>query len=127
MLDYLDYIKGMDISVGPTVAVMKIKQKSKSCCLHALCHAKRRGIVVVSCAVRLTLRRFGIVPQPQADNGGKNELYRNWFDEYIHKNKGEDFDIIGLSYYPFWHGTLSDLANNMNDIAKSVSVCFVKS
>ena len=23
------------------------------------------------------------------DNGGKNELYRNWFDEYIHKNKGE--------------------------------------
>ena len=51
------------------------------------------------------------------DNGGKNELYRNWFDEYIHKNKGEDFDIIGLSYYPFWHGTLSDLANNMNDIA----------
>ena len=51
------------------------------------------------------------------DNGGKNELYRNWFDEYIHKNKGEDFDIIGLSYYPFWHGTLSDLANNMNDSA----------
>ena len=51
------------------------------------------------------------------DNGGKNELYRNWFDQYINVNKGEDFDIIGLSYYPFWHGTLDDLANNMNDIA----------
>lgn len=51
------------------------------------------------------------------DNGGNNELYRTWFDQYINVNKGEDFDIIGLSYYPFWHGTLDDLANNMNDIA----------
>lgn len=51
------------------------------------------------------------------DNGGKNELYRNWFEQYINVNQGEDFDIIGLSYYPFWHGTLDDLANNMNDIA----------
>lgn len=51
------------------------------------------------------------------DNGGNNELYRRWFDQYINVNKGEDFDIIGLSYYPFWHGTLDDLANNMNDIA----------
>ena len=25
--------------------------------------------------------------------------------------------MIGLSYYPFWHGTLDDLSNNMNDIA----------
>ncbi|MDE7268014.1 MAG: glycosyl hydrolase 53 family protein [Lachnospiraceae bacterium] len=51
------------------------------------------------------------------DNGGNNELYRNWFDQYIRVNKGEDFDIIGLSYYPFWHGTMDSLANNMNDIA----------
>lgn len=51
------------------------------------------------------------------DNGGNNTLYRTWFDQYIHENHGEDFDIIGLSYYPFWHGTLDDLANNMNDIA----------
>lgn len=51
------------------------------------------------------------------DNGGNNELYRNWFEQYINVNRGEDFDIIGLSYYPFWHGTLDDLAKNMNDIA----------
>jgi arabinogalactan endo-1,4-beta-galactosidase len=51
------------------------------------------------------------------DNGGNNELYNRWFDQYINVNKGEDFDIIGLSYYPFWHGTLEDLAFNMNDIA----------
>ena len=49
------------------------------------------------------------------DNGGNNELYRRWFDNYI--ARGEDFDIIGLSYYPFWHGSLADLKNNMDDIA----------
>ncbi len=50
------------------------------------------------------------------DNGGNNELYRRWFDNYI--KRGEDFDVIGLSYYPFWHGTLNDLSANMADIAK---------
>ena len=51
------------------------------------------------------------------DNGGNNALYREWFDQYINVNNGADFDVIGLSYYPFWHGTLDDLSNNMNDIA----------
>ena len=49
------------------------------------------------------------------DNGGKNELYRDWFDHYV--ERGEDFDYIGLSYYPFWHGSLKALDDNMNDIA----------
>ncbi len=51
------------------------------------------------------------------DNGGNNALYRSWFDHYF-ANGGEDFEYIGLSYYPFWHGTLDMLQNNMNDIAK---------
>ena len=50
------------------------------------------------------------------DNGGNNAMYRDWFDHYI--ERGEDFQIIGLSYYPFWHGSLEDLQNNMNDLAK---------
>ena len=33
------------------------------------------------------------------DNGGNNEMYRDWFDHYM--ERGEDFDYIGLSYYPF--------------------------
>lgn len=49
------------------------------------------------------------------DNGGNNDLYREWFDHFM--KKGEDFDIIGLSYYPFWHGTFDMLENNMKDIA----------
>lgn len=50
------------------------------------------------------------------DNGGNNELYRRWFDEYL--KRGEDFQVIGLSYYPFWHGTMQMLIDNMTDIAK---------
>lgn len=50
------------------------------------------------------------------DNGGNNELYRRWFDEYI--KRGEDFQVIGLSYYPFWHGSLQMLEDNMRDIAQ---------
>lgn len=50
------------------------------------------------------------------DNGGNNELYRRWFDNYC--ARGEDFDVIGLSYYPFWHGSLEGLSQNMKDIAK---------
>lgn len=51
------------------------------------------------------------------DNGGRNELYREWFDAYL-ANGGADFDCIGLSYYPFWHGTLDGLERNMNDLAR---------
>lgn len=51
------------------------------------------------------------------DNGGKNALYRDWFDGYFAAG-GVDFDVIGLSYYPLWHGRLSALKNNMDDISK---------
>lgn len=50
------------------------------------------------------------------DNGGNNALYREWFDNFM--KRGEDFEIIGLSYYPFWHGSLQMLNDNMNDIAE---------
>lgn len=51
------------------------------------------------------------------DNGGNNAMYVDWFDHYFALG-GEDFDIIGLSYYPFWHGTLEELSFNMKDMAK---------
>lgn len=47
-------------------------------------------------------------------NGGDNGLYRWWFDNVT--SRGVDFDIIGLSYYPFWHGPVEQAAANMADI-----------
>ena len=51
----------------------------------------------------------------QLDFGGDNKLYRSWFDLAVKHNL--DFNTIGLSYYPYWHRTLDDLCQNMNDIA----------
>jgi len=50
------------------------------------------------------------------DSGGNNAMYREWFDNFM--EKGEDFDLMGLSYYPFWHGSLDGLEFNMNDLSR---------
>jgi arabinogalactan endo-1,4-beta-galactosidase len=49
-------------------------------------------------------------------NGGDNELYRTVFDELTKRKV--DFDIIGLSYYSFWHGPFDQFVSNMNDISE---------
>jgi len=46
--------------------------------------------------------------------GGQNEEAVFWLDNMLARNV--EFDIIGLSYYPRWHGTLDDLYFNMNDL-----------
>lgn len=50
------------------------------------------------------------------DNGGKIELYEEWFDNFV--KRGGDFDVIGLSYYPFWHGSLEGLKANLANCVK---------
>jgi arabinogalactan endo-1,4-beta-galactosidase len=49
------------------------------------------------------------------DRGGDNAACRWYFDNLI--AQGVAFDIIGLSYYPWWHGTLSAVRANLNDLA----------
>ena len=49
------------------------------------------------------------------DKGGNNSTSRWFFDNLI--AQGVQFDVIGQSYYPWWHGTLTDLTNNINDLA----------
>lgn len=71
----------------------------------------------ISSGIRAVRKVNALIPiMIHLDNGGNNELYRRWFDNYM--RRGEDFDYIGMSYYPFWHGSLKMLEDNMNDIAK---------
>lgn len=49
------------------------------------------------------------------DHGGDNNLYTWWFDKIEAENV--EYDIIGLTYYPFWHGTMGELAYNLNAIS----------
>jgi arabinogalactan endo-1,4-beta-galactosidase len=50
------------------------------------------------------------------DNGGDNAGNRYFWDHI--KAEGVPFDVIGLSYYSFWHGHLTDLKANVNDLAE---------
>jgi arabinogalactan endo-1,4-beta-galactosidase len=47
--------------------------------------------------------------------GGNNGLFRSWFDQAT--SRGVQFDVIGASYYCYWHGSLSSLQSNLNDIS----------
>ena len=49
------------------------------------------------------------------DQGGGYYYYEEWFDA-AQAHGVTDFDIIGLSYYPFWHGTFNDLKNTMEKL-----------
>lgn len=46
--------------------------------------------------------------------GGNNSTFRWWFDEIT--DRAVPFDIIGVSFYPYWHGTLTALQTNLNDM-----------
>ncbi|HPT63247.1 MAG TPA: glycosyl hydrolase 53 family protein [Candidatus Atribacteria bacterium] len=48
--------------------------------------------------------------------GGNSDLFE-WFLGNV-TTRGIDFDVIGISYYPYWHGTLEELKSNLNNIEK---------
>ncbi len=48
--------------------------------------------------------------------GGQQDESVFFFDEMIRRQV--PFDIIGLSYYPKWHGTPDDLSDNMHDLLR---------
>ncbi|MGP4039422.1 glycoside hydrolase family 53 protein [Gracilibacillus sp. D59] len=49
------------------------------------------------------------------DRGGDNEGSRKFYDQ-MEKFKLE-YDVIGLSYYPWWHGPYQDFEANLKDMA----------
>ncbi|HEY3412211.1 MAG TPA: arabinogalactan endo-1,4-beta-galactosidase [Armatimonadota bacterium] len=50
------------------------------------------------------------------DSGGNNAWCRDWYDAAV--RNAVPFDTIGLSYYPWWHGTPQALAANLGDLAQ---------
>ncbi len=49
------------------------------------------------------------------DQGGKYHYFEDFFDKAI-AHGVTDFDVIGLSYYPFWHGTFNDFKTTMDKL-----------
>lgn len=48
-------------------------------------------------------------------NGGDNVTSRWFFDNVL--AAAVAFDVIGVSFYPWWHGWLTDLTANLHDLA----------
>lgn len=48
-----------------------------------------------------------------------NALYREYFDKL--KQYDVDYDIIGVSYYPYWHGTFEQVFFNIDDMKSRYS------
>ena len=57
--------------------------------------------------------KIGTVPKIMIhiDRGGDQQGTKYFFDKII--SHGVKFDVIGQSYYPWWHGSLLDLRENM--------------
>jgi len=51
----------------------------------------------------------------QIDRGGDLPATRYFFDKI--REYGIDYDVIGQSFYPWWHGTLLDLKENLDFMA----------
>ncbi|MEE0869854.1 MAG: glycosyl hydrolase 53 family protein [Bacteroidaceae bacterium] len=49
------------------------------------------------------------------ERSGEPEWARNFY-EWVGKAGFTDYDIIGLSYYPFWHGDLSTLSSTVRTL-----------
>ena len=48
--------------------------------------------------------------------GGQNDESVFFIDNML--VRGVHFNLIGLSYYPKWHGTTDDLCDNLNDLLR---------
>jgi arabinogalactan endo-1,4-beta-galactosidase len=49
------------------------------------------------------------------DKGGDKQATKAFFDRCL--SHGIEFDVIGQSYYPWWHGTLPELRENLAFVA----------
>jgi len=68
-------------------------------------------------AVRDTQKEHHTQVVIHLDQGGRYHYLEEWFDAAI-EHGVTDFDVIGLSYYPFWHGTFFDIKNSMEKLVE---------
>lgn len=50
-----------------------------------------------------------------AATGGDIDASNIFYSNFL--QRGVEFDIIGLSYYPWWHGTFEELEQNLNSLS----------
>jgi len=72
------------------------------------------GLLKAGCkACREVCPSAGIIIH--TEKAGVWEMTRNYYDRL--QQAGLDYDIIGLSYYPMWHGTIPNLGATLDSLA----------
>ena len=72
------------------------------------------GLLKAGCkACREVCPSAGIIIH--TEKAGVWEMTRNYYDRL--QQAGVDYDIIGLSYYPMWHGTIPNLGATLDSLA----------
>lgn len=51
------------------------------------------------------------------ERSGDNAVYREFFNKL--KDGKLDYDVIGMSYYPYWHGTFDQFFANVDDMKRT--------
>lgn len=59
------------------------------------------------------------------ENSCNNKIWREWLDNML--SRGVELDMLGASYYPYWHGAFSDFEKNMGEIAKDYEIPLIVS
>lgn len=75
---------------------------------------------LVNAGIRGVDAGLGDAPRPlvmiHIDRGGDRRATESFFNHC--NDQGIEFDVIGQSYYPWWHGSLDDLRENLAFMAK---------
>jgi arabinogalactan endo-1,4-beta-galactosidase len=76
---------------------------------------------LVKAGIRGVEAGTGDAPRPlimiHIDRGGDLAATKYFFDNCLERDV--QFDVIGQSYYPWWHGSLLDLRDNLNFMAET--------
>lgn len=74
-----------------------------------LCALLKQGVAAVRecCDAKIVLH---------LERSYDNETYREWFDAM--REHRVDYDIIGVSYYPYWHRSMKLLKANLDDMVE---------
>ncbi len=102
---------GNEITNGMLWPVGKLEnEKGERGNYHNFCRLLKAGVKAVrehcaNCKIVLHLER-----------SNDKAVYQEFFDNM--QKEGVDYDVIGASYYPYWHGTINELMANFDALKR---------
>lgn len=97
---------GNEINCGMLWNVGEVCNNARWSNLAQLLNSGRNGVKSTGSTAKIVLHL--------SQGGDNNSIGRWWFDNIT--AQGVQYDVIATSYYPYWHGTMATLYNNIVDL-----------